>query len=160
MQQHGRRVHQRVLRIGYGSRPLQNRATAAQFKKSNRHSDRPPEIAKIAMGIVNTRRVFAVKIAAAQYDNAVKFVYANDLKRLLSKRWQISGLPLSMGETAWIEFLYSLLMPPKFRFRQGSHRTSIIRAATEPQITKAQHDQGLAVVKEAQPRPAATNSKI
>ena len=68
---------------------------------------------EIAMGIVNTRRGFAVRVAAALHDNAVKFVYPNDSERLLSKRWQISGLPLSMGGPALIELLDSWRVSPE-----------------------------------------------
>ena len=112
------------------------------------------------MGIVNTRRGFAIRVVAAQYDHAVKMIYPNDSEKLLGKRWEISGLPLSMGGPALIEFLDGWRVSPEYTFRQGSRRTWIVRAATEPHITKVQHDQGLAVVKEAKPRPAATSPTI
>ena len=117
-------------------------------------------LSDMSMGIVNTRRGFAIRVVAAQYDHAVKMIYPNDSEKLLGKRWEISGLPLSMGGPALIEFLDGWRVSPEYTFRQGSRRTWIVRAATEPHITKVQHDQGLAVVKEAKPRPAATSPTI
>ena len=43
-------------------------------------------MAELATGIVSTRRGFAVRVAAAQYDKAVKLVYPNDSERPLGKR--------------------------------------------------------------------------
>ena len=62
-------------------------------------------MAELAMGIVTTRRGFAVRVAAAQYEAAVKLVHPNDSERVLGKRLEISGLPFSMGRAALIEFL-------------------------------------------------------
>ena len=45
-----------------------------------------------------------------------------------------------MGGPALIEFFDNLRISPEYRFRQGSRRTWIVRAATEPHITKVQHE--------------------
>ena len=113
-------------------------------------------MAAIAMGIVSTQRGFAIRVPADQYETAVKMLYPTDCDRFLGKRWEVSGLPLSMGRSALIEFLDTWRVIPEYTFRQGVRRTWIVRATTLPHITKVQHDQGLAVVKEAQPRPPTT----
>ena len=61
-----------------------------------------------------------------------------------------------MGRSALIEFLDTWRVIPEYTFRQGVRRTWLVRATTIPHITKVQHDQGLAVVKEAQPQPPTT----
>ena len=87
-------------------------------------------------------------------------LHPDDSERLLGKRWEISGLPLSMGRAALIESLDTWRVSPEYTFRQGNRRTWIVRAATDPSYTKVQHEQGLAVVKEAQPRPPPNHPKI
>ena len=109
-------------------------------------------MAEVSAGVVNTKRGFAIRVIAARYESAVKTLHPHDSERLLGKRWEISGLPLSMGRIALMEFLDTWRVPPEYTFRQGTRRTWIVRAATDPAFTKVQHDQGLAVVKEAQAR--------
>ena len=92
--------------------------------------------AAIAMGIVSTQRGFAIRVPADQYETAVKMLYPTDCDRFLGKRWEVSGLPLSMGRSALIEFLDTWRVIPEYTFRQGVRRTWIVRATTLPHITK------------------------
>ena len=117
-------------------------------------------MAEMSVGIVSTKRGFAIRVLAAHYDSAIKMLHPDDSERLLGKRWEISGLPLSMGRAALIEFLDTWRVSPEHTFRQGNRRTWIVRAATDPCYTKVQHEHGLAVVKEAQPRPPPNHPKI
>ena len=87
-------------------------------------------VAELTMGIVTTRRGFAVPVAAVQYDTAVKLVDPNGSERLLGKRWETSGLLLSIGESALIDFLDNWRVFLEYTFRQGARRTWIVRVAT------------------------------
>ena len=99
-------VFARILGVGRRSQSVQNCAFERWFHDRSctaaGHLD-----GRNATGIVTTRRGFAVRVAAAQYDTAVKLVYPKESERLLGKRWEISGLPLSIGESALIDFLYN-----------------------------------------------------
>ena len=117
-------------------------------------------MAEVSAGVVSTKRGFAIRVIAAHYESAVKTLHPHDSERLLGKRWEISGLPLSMGRIALMEFLDTWRVSPEYTFRQGTRRTWIVRAATDPAFTKVQHDQGLAVVKEAQARSFPTHQQI
>ena len=96
-------------------------------------------MSEIAMGIINARRGFAVRVAAGQYDNAVTIVYPHDSERFSGKRLDISGLPLSMGASAINELLDGWRTYPEYTFRQ-TNRTWIVRTATEPHVTKIHND--------------------
>ena len=117
-------------------------------------------MAEVSAGVVSTKRGFAIRVIAAHYESSVKTLHPHDSERLLGKRWEISGLPLSMGRIALMEFLDTWRVSPEYTFRQGTRRTWIVRAATDPAFTKVQHDQGLAVVNEAQARFVPTHQQI
>ena len=117
-------------------------------------------MAEVSVGVVSTKRGFAIRVIAAHYESAVKTLHPHDSGGLLAKRWGISGLPLSMGRIALMEFLDTWRVSPEYTFRQGTRRTWIVRAVTDPAFTKVQHDHGLAVVKEAQARAFPTHQKL
>ena len=159
MQQHGWCVHQRVLRIGCGSRPLQNRAIAAQFNHRIGAAT-----SYLVVGHVHGYCKHAAGICYQSRRCPVRRRSENDISERFGKAiGQAMGnlrIAIVDGGPALIEFLDGWRVSPEYTFRQGSRRTWIVRAATEPHITKVQHDQGLAVVKEAKSRPAATSPTI
>ena len=76
-------------------------------------------MAEVSAGVVSTKRGFAIRVIAAHYESAVKTLHPHDSERLLGKRWEISGLPLSMGRIALMEFLDTWRVSPEYTFRQG-----------------------------------------
>ena len=82
---------------------------------------------EMSAGVVCTKRGFAIRVLAGQYESAVKSLYPHDSERLMGKRWEISGLPLSMGRVALVEFLDTWRVTPEYTFRQGTRRTWIVR---------------------------------
>jgi hypothetical protein len=109
-----------------------------------------------ALGVVALRRGFGVRVLAAEYDTTAALLRPDDAAQLLGKRWEVTGLPSSMGGIALQEALGTWQVEPLHTFLKGAQRTWVVRAVEEPFCTTLQFEEGLALVRPAAPRPAPT----
>ncbi len=108
-----------------------------------------------AFGVVATAQGFGVRVKTESFEEVLRQVRPDDYQQFLGTKWEISGLPMAMGKESLTRFLGDWNVHPLHTFRQGFRRTWIVRAAAEPVEKVISHDYGLAVIKEAAPRPVA-----
>ena len=71
---------------------------------------------------------------------------SENYNKFLGELWDVSGLSLSWGPDAVIDFLACWKVSSVKTFRQGYRRTWVVRAMEQPISTKLQHEFGLAVI--------------
>ncbi len=103
-------------------------------------------------GLVPTRRGYAIRVDAPDYDDALRAVRPTDFAQFTGKKWEVSGLPLSMGRDSVVEFLEGWEVTPVYTYFWRFRRTWVVRAEDPPPYTVLQHDYGIAVIKEEMPR--------
>ena len=113
----------------------------------------------MAHGVVTTYKGLGIRVKAANFEDAAKQLRPEDYKRLLGEKYEISGLPMATGKDALTEFVDGWDVVPLYSFRQGFCRTWVVRATKAPAIKVVQHDYGLAVIKDAQPRKSGTTQR-
>ncbi len=105
-----------------------------------------------AYGVVRTKRGFAIRVKATEYEGVVRRLRPEDAQHFIGDRWEISGLPVTTGKEAVQEFVSGWAVHPLFSFRQGWRRTWVVRAASAPDTRLIEHQAGYAVIQEYQPR--------
>ena len=100
-----------------------------------------------------------MRVPASQFEDMIKAINPDVAPRVVGEKWEISGLPIGMGEHSLALFLEGWSVTPIYTFRQRGRRTWIVRAANAPMIEKVQHDQGLAWIRPYVPKPAAPSAK-
>ena len=106
-----------------------------------------------AFGLVETRRGLVIRVKPQDFDEVLKLVRPDDHESLAGKLYEVSGLPCWMGRTALARFCGVWSVLPVTTFRTGDMRTWIVRAKEAPACHLKQHADGLAVFKEAVPKP-------
>ena len=85
----------------------------------------------------------------------------NNAEQFLRKRWEISNLPLAMGQNSLQHLFGDWQLKPLHTFRQGFWRTWIVRSVTDPVDKIVAHDFGVAVIQEAAlRRPLAATERF
>ena len=102
-----------------------------------------------AYGVITNAKGFALRVKSDAFEEALKQVNPTAVDRFSGEKWEISGLPLDMGEQGLLIFLEGWKVKPVYTFRQGSRRTWVVRADVPPVINKIRHDDGLALIKRA-----------
>ena len=106
-----------------------------------------------AFGLVETRRGLAIRVKRQDFDEGLKLVRPDDHESLAVKLYEVSGLPCWMGRTALARFCGAWSYLLVTTFRTWNMRTWIVRAKEAPAHHLKQHADGLAVFKEAVPKP-------
>ena len=110
-------------------------------------------LGELAFGIVSMRKGFGIRVQVADFDKAAQAVRPHDAASVIGKMFHVSGLPLACGKEALLAFLHDWKMMPVYTFVQGRTRTWAVRAEAAPFDKMFQHADGVAMVKEAPPRP-------
>ena len=109
-----------------------------------------------AYGVVTNAKGFALRVKCDGFEEALKQVNPTAVDRFSGERWEVSGLPLSMGEQGVVLFLDGWKVKPVHSFRQGSRRTWVVRADSAPFSNIFQHADGIVLAKKAE-RAAPAN---
>ena len=117
------------------------------------------QLGEVAAGVCRTRKGLGVRVSAGHHATALKQLRPQDHETLTGNLWEVTGLPLSMGEDALGKFLGDWQAIPVRTYRQGYTRTWVVRSSVDPARTKIQHDFGLALVRAATSKPKPVEKK-
>ena len=110
-------------------------------------------------GIVTNAKGFGLRVKAEVFEEAVEQINPGSIEKFKGEKYEVSGLPVGMGEQSLVLFLDGWKMSPIHTFRQGNRRTWIVRAEAAPFTDKIQHENGLAIIKRAEQRVAPSTAK-
>ena len=105
-------------------------------------------------GVVKTRRGYGARVAAENFEEAVRMIRTDDAAAFLGTRYEVSGLPLSCGREAIQDLLMATWTEavPIATYRTNRSRTWVVSASTAPMDNKLQHDDGLAYIQVVPPK--------
>ena len=112
-----------------------------------------------AFGVVSSHGGFGLRVQTPSFEDVVKLINPEAAPNVIGDKWEVSGLPIGMGEHSLVLFLEGWKVNPIHTFRQGGRRTWIVRAASPPIADKYQHELGVAWIRQHQPmqaKPKAT----
>ena len=98
-----------------------------------------------------------MRVLPTEHERILREVHTEHADKFLGNKFEVTGLPMSMGAEGVVEFLAPWPVQALVTFRQRMTRTWIVRAAQEPTRNTLQHDFGIAVIKEAKVKPAQPN---
>ena len=110
------------------------------------------------MGVVHMRSGLGLRIKPSDYETVLQCVRPDAAAQMSGNKFEISGLPLSMGVIGLSAFLGEWAVVPITTYRTKSTRVWIVRAQTDPLEQILQHELGIAVIKPALPRQQPTSA--
>jgi hypothetical protein len=105
-------------------------------------------------GVVLLKHGFGLRVLPSNFQLIVQLIHKDEADKFLGETYAVTGLPVSMGSEGLRAFLSPWQAAPVRSFRNGFVKTWIVRAGTPPVDRILQHEFGIAVIKDDEPRRA------
>ena len=94
-------------------------------------------LAEKALGVVTTRRGFGVRVCKEDFTTVIQKVRPEDYTRFVGERYEVTGLPCSMGPEGLATLLGAWRAMPLYSFKPiRVSRAWDVRAEAEPFVVK------------------------
>ena len=113
-----------------------------------------------AVGVVCMKKGFGLRVLAAKHEELLRHVHQDAAGKFLGGKYEVTGLPLSVGAEGVKEFLAPWSVHPVTTFRRQLTRTWVVRAEKAPTERILQHDYGIAVIQDVVFKQAAAKPRM